>query len=155
MEEVSVVSAQVTEGSAVQLCGLRIGDGLYAIPVLKVQEVIKPQLVTTVPLAPDYVNGLINLRGQIVTSINMKKLFKLDNDEYQNYMNVIVRSDDGLYSLVVDEILDVIDVDNSSFEDTPDSLDQNIKQFIDGVYKLDKKLLILLSLDKILNLDIA
>lgn len=137
-----------------QLCGFKIGDGQYAVSVLEVQEVIKPQVVTPVPLAPDYVRGLINLRGQIVTAISLRKLFGLKDDMRDDYMNIIVKSGDSLYSLVVDEILDVIDVESETFEPTPETLDEKIRRFISGVYKLDSNLLISLDLKKILNIDI-
>lgn len=136
-----------------QLCGFRIKDGYYAISVLDVQEVIKPQRVTTVPLAPEYVRGLINLRGQIVTSISLKKLFGMEDIATHDHMNIIVRSAESLYALVVDEILDVIDVERNAFEPTPDTLDPKIRKYIKGVYKLDKRLQILLDLDKILNIE--
>lgn len=147
MEEVA------TNSSDNQLCGFRIKDGYYAISVLDVQEVIKPQRVTTVPLAPDYIRGLINLRGQIVTSISLKKLFGMEDIATDDHMNIIVRSADSLYALVVDEILDVIDVERNSFEPTPDTLDMKIRKYIKGVYKLDRRLQILLDLDKILNIE--
>lgn len=137
----------------VQLCGFKIGDGYYAIPVLEVQEVVRPQPVSKVPKSPVYIDGLINLRGQVVTSINLRKLFHIPGDEPDEIMNVIVSSQDSLYSLVVDEILDVMDVEKESFSETPGIIDQNIKKYIDGVYKLQDKLLILLSLEKLLNIE--
>lgn len=136
-----------------QLCGFKIGTGFYAISVLEVQEVIKPQQLTQVPSAPEYVKGLINLRGQIVTAISLRSLFGLESDDRDEYMNIIVRSGESLYALMVDEILDVIDVEDSTFEKTPDTLDEKIRRFINGVYKLDHRLLILLALDKLLNAD--
>lgn len=137
----------------VQLCGFKIGGGHYAVPVLDVQEVIRPQKLTPIPLAPDYVDGLINLRGQIVTAINMRNLFKLSGPKKEDHMNIIVRHDDNLYALVVDEILDVMHVATKSFESTPDTLDSHIRQYISGVFKLQKQLLILLNLEKIINLE--
>jgi purine-binding chemotaxis protein CheW len=183
MEEVTNDTARSSidlvagKDEVVQLCGFRIGDDFYAVPVLDVQEVIKPQMLTIVPLAPGYIDGLINLRGQIVTAINMRRLFGIDenkqktlepneqaddnvetakNDESSSdddYMNIIVRSGESLYSLVVDEVLDVIDVQMKSFEETPNTLDEKIKQYIVGVFKLDHRLLILLSLEKLLNMN--
>lgn len=155
MEAQDTATDQTSTSSGLnQLCGFRIGDGHYAISVLEVQEVIKPQLLTPVPLAPSYVRGLVNLRGQIVTAISLRKLFGLPDDERDEYMNIIVRSGDSLYSLVVDEILDVMDVGRDTYEPTPDTLDESIRQFISGVYKMDGKLLILLDLEKILNLEV-
>lgn len=144
---------ETTHNDHIQLCGFRIGKGFYAIPVLEVQEVVKPQPLSKVPMAPSYIDGLINLRGQIVTSINLRKLFKLQGEGTEEFMNVIVRSGDSLYSLVVDEILDVMNIEKNTFADTPDTLDQEIRQYIDGVYKLKDKLLILLSLEKLLKID--
>jgi purine-binding chemotaxis protein CheW len=139
-----------------QLCGFRVGTGFYAISVLDVQEVIKPQLVTKVPSSPTYIQGLINLRGQIVTAISLKSLFGLENSNEKNeeYMNIIVRSGESLYALVVDEILDVIDVDEKTFENTPDTIDEKLRLLISGVYKLDSNLLMLLDLEKTLNIDV-
>lgn len=136
-----------------QLCGFKIGNGYYAISVLEVQEVIKPHALTRVPSAPEYVRGLINLRGQIVTAISLRSLFGLKDEYGDDYMNIIVRFGESLYSLMVDEILDVIDVEEETFEKTPDTLDQKLRRFINGVYKLNNKLLILLDLEKILNVD--
>jgi purine-binding chemotaxis protein CheW len=99
------------------------------------------------------VRGLINLRGQVVTAISLRSLFGLKDDHREEYMNIIVRSGESLYSLIVDEILDVIDVEDSTFEKTPETLEEKIRRFINGVYKLDHKLLILLDLEKILNAD--
>ncbi|MBT7609227.1 MAG: chemotaxis protein CheW [Bacteriovoracaceae bacterium] len=137
----------------VQLCGFKIGDGFYAVPVLEVQEVVRPQKITQVPMAPDYIEGLINLRGQVVTSINLRTLFKLKGDDPEEFMNVIVRSRGSLYALVVDEILDVMDVPNKAFEETPDTLDNNLRKYIEGVYKLKDKLLISLSIEKLINVE--
>ena len=151
----SNVIESVLSGDASQLCGFKIMDGQYAIPVLEVQEVVKPQKVTNVPLGPEYVDGLINLRGQIVTAINLRVLFGLPRKENrEEYMNIIVRWGDSLYALVVDEIMDVMDVENSSFEDTPDTIDDRLKSYIRGVFKLEDNLLTLLSLEKILDIKV-
>jgi purine-binding chemotaxis protein CheW len=152
--EQSVNGNEVERSS--QLCGFKVGAGFYAISVLDVQEVIKPQLVTKVPSAPVYIQGLINLRGQIVTAISLKSLFGLDHttEKNEDYMNIIVRSGESLYALVVDEILDVIDVDEKTFEPTPDTIDEKVRLLISGVYKLDTNLLMLLDLGKTLNINV-
>jgi purine-binding chemotaxis protein CheW len=157
MSEKELTSLKVEDGHGPkkdgQLCGFKIGNGFYAISVLDVQEVIKPQVFTRVPSAPDYIRGLINLRGQIVTAISIRSLFGLSDDQRKDYMNIIVRSGESLYSLIVDEILDVIDVEESTFEKTPETLEGKIRQFIAGVYKLDTHLLMLLDLNKTLMID--
>lgn len=145
--------SKTTSLQLTQLCGFKIGNGHYAVPVLEVQEVIKPQAVTPVPLSPNYVRGLINLRGQIVTSISLRTLFGLPEIESEDYMNIIVRSGDSLYALIVDEILDVMDIEIRTFEKTPETLDDKIKRYIGGVYKQEKKILILIDLNKVLNIE--
>jgi len=154
MSGVETTQTKGLSGEVVQLCGFKIGGGYYAVPVLEVQEVVRPQVLTTVPLAPEYVDGLINLRGQVVTAINLRKLFHIETEAPEEFMNIIVRNEDSLYSLVVDEIMDVMDVETSTFEETPDTLDVEIKKYIKGVYKLEGKLLVLLSLEKLLNIEI-
>ena len=154
MSEVETLQSKNISSDVVQLCGFKIGGGFYAVPVLEVQEVVKPQTLTKVPLAPSYIDGLINLRGQVVTAINLRKLFHIQGEHPAEFMNIIVRNEDSLYSLVVDEIMDVMDVEIKTFEETPDTLDPEIKRYIKGVYKLEGKLLVLLSLEKLLNIEI-
>jgi len=154
MDESGNLVEAVLSGDTSQLCGFKIMDGQYAIPVLEVQEVVKPQRVTPVPLGPDYVDGLINLRGQIVTAINLRVMFGLNRNDNEDaeYMNIIVRWGDGLYALVVDEIMDVMDIQNTTFEETPDMIDEKIRKYIRGVFKLEDNLLTLLSLEKLLDI---
>lgn len=153
--EQKTVIESVLKGDTSQLCGFKIMDGQYAIPVLEVQEVVKPQKVTPVPLGPSYVDGLINLRGQIVTAINLRNLFGLPTSEdSEEYMNIIVRWEDSLYALVVDEIMDVMDIENSTFEETPDTIEEGLKKYIRGVFKMEENLLTLLSLERILDIKV-
>jgi purine-binding chemotaxis protein CheW len=153
MEKVQEPNRNLAESKARQLCGFRIGKDFYAIPVLEVQEVVKPQVKTSVPLAPEYIDGLINLRGQVVTAINMRRLLKIEDDyNEEDYMNIIVKHSDGLYSLVVDEVLDVMEVEMDRFSETPPTLEANIKNYIHGVFKLEDKLLILLNLNKVFEI---
>lgn len=148
----SVINFEQKNVSAdtIQFCCFIVGGDLYGIPVLAVQEIIKPQVVTPVPLSDSFIRGLINLRGQIVTSLSLRNLFGLE-EEIDDHMNVIVQSDDSLYSLIVDKIGDVITVDKKLYSNTPESINKNVRGFIDGVYKLDNQILISLNLDKILN----
>jgi purine-binding chemotaxis protein CheW len=101
---------EVVSNEVKQFCGFKVGGDEYAIPVMEVQEVIKPQVVTPIPKAQDQIRGLINLRGQIVTCLSLRKLFNLEDDLTKDYMNIIVQGEDGLFSLVVDEVTDIVDV---------------------------------------------
>ena len=103
--------------SGQQLCTFFV-DGLFlGVEVEKVQEVIRYQEMTRVPLAPGVIGGLINLRGQIVTAVDLRKRLDLDERPVDDFpMNVVVRTDDGAMSLLVDDIGDVVEVDEQSFE---------------------------------------
>jgi purine-binding chemotaxis protein CheW len=128
-------------------------DGLYwGIEVTRVQEVIRYQEMTRVPLAPPHVRGLINLRGQIVTAIEMRTRLGLSPRQENNLpMNVVVRSDDGGISLLVDEIGDVVEVSDATFEPAPATVQVSSRELLRGVYKLDKKLLLQLDADRLLE----
>ncbi|MEE2670190.1 MAG: chemotaxis protein CheW [Bdellovibrionota bacterium] len=144
---------EIVQQQANQYCGFKIAGEEYAIPVMEVQEVIKPLQVTSVPLAQDEIRGLINLRGQIVTSLSLRKLFGQDEHLSQDYMNIIVKGDDGLYSLVVDEVTDIIDVEEESVERVPDTINPRIKRFVDRIFKRSKGLVILLKIDELIKLE--
>lgn len=132
-------------------------DGLFfGVEVLRVQEVIRYQRMTKVPLAPDVVSGLINLRGQVVTAIDLRRRLEMpDRPADKLPMNVVVRTDDGPVSLLVDEIGDVLEVDDASFEAPPETLDGVARELVSGVYKLDGRLLLVLDVDRALRLPVA
>jgi len=132
-----------------QLCTFFLQDLYFGVEVEKVQEVIRYQEMTRIPLAPEVIAGLINLRGQIVTAIDLRRQLELAaRPAGQLPMNVVVRRDDGPISLLVDEIGDVVEVEEESFENPPDTLEARRRDFIRGVYKLKDKLLLLLETEK-------
>lgn len=126
-------------------------DGLFfGVNVLGVQEVIKFQPMTQVPLASRAVSGLINLRGQIVTAIDLRRRLELDDrEEGISPMNVVVRTEDGPVSLLVDDIGDVLEVSEDTFEPPPSTMKGVARELIAGVHKLDGRLLLLLDMPKV------
>lgn len=129
-----------------QLCTFRVQNLYFGVEVLKVQEVIRAQTMTLVPLAHDSVSGLINLRGQIVTALDMRRLLSLpprDGEELPT--NVIVRTADGVVSLLVDDIGDVIETDAATFESVPATITGSMRAMLVGVHKLDRELLLVLD----------
>src|SRR5271166_5071324 len=106
-----------------QYCTFYLAGHYFGVDVLKVQEIIRYQEMTRVPLAPPVVRGLINLRGQIVTAIDLRRRLRLrERPADQQPLNVVVRSDDGAVSLLVDEIGDVLEVSQDAFERPPETL---------------------------------
>lgn len=129
-----------------QFCTFFLQDQCFGVPVEQVQEVIRYQEMTRVPLGPDVVRGLINLRGQIVMAIDLRRRFGMhEREESELPMNVVVRTEDGAVSFLVDEIGDVIEVKEEDFEQAPDSLRGRTGALIRGVYKLPKRLLVVLD----------
>ena len=117
----------------------------FGLEVEQVQEVIRFQSMTRVPLAPTEVHGLINLRGQIVTAIDMRTRMGLPHLDDELPMNVILTGDYGAVSLLVDEIGDVIEVEDELFEHPPNTLGRDVRELVRGVYKLDGQLLLILD----------
>lgn len=137
------------ESKTAQLCTFFVHGRFFGVDVTRVQEVIRYQEMTRVPLASRVIRGLINLRGQIVTAIDMRARLLLPargGDELPT--NVVVRTDEGAVSLLVDEIGDVVEVEASSFEPLPETLDATAREVIGGVYKLQDQLLLVLDTER-------
>jgi len=132
-----------------QFCTFMLDGYLFGVPVPQVQEVIRHQPMTPIPLAPGAVEGLINLRGQIVVAIDLRRRLGLENRPPGKLpMNVVVRSADSVVSLLADEIGDVIEVEESTFEQPPETLRGAVRFMILGVHKLEGRLLHLLDTDQ-------
>jgi purine-binding chemotaxis protein CheW len=136
-----------------QYCTFYVDGHYFGLDVLKVQEIIRFQEMTRVPLAPPVVRGLINLRGQIVTAIDLRRRLELnERASDQLPVNVVVQTDDGAISLLVDEIGDVVEVREKWFERPPDTLKGTARELIRGAYKLDHGLLLILDMEKTVSL---
>lgn len=136
-----------------QVCSFMVDRYLFGIASHRVQEVMRYKPMTHVPLSPPHVRGLINLRGQIVTAIDLRRCLDFgDHERGWDPMNVVVYSDDSLVSLLVDEVRDVLEVSSSQFEKPPGTLTGVAHKLILGAYKLDDGLLLMLDTDAAINL---
>ncbi len=128
---------------------------MLGIEVLDVQEVLRYQDLTEVPLAPPEIQGLINLRGQIITAINLRSRMHLPpGKNIKNSMNVVTRINNEVVSFMVDSVGDVLEVDEANFEPVPSTVDAFIRDIVSGVYKLDeKRLLMILDAIKAANIS--
>jgi len=123
-----------------------VGGQLLGIPVREVREVLPEQPVATVPLAPHSVAGLLNLRGQIVTAIDVRRRLGLPaSDGTAGPMNIVVGEDGELFSLLVDSVGDVLGVDPAGFAPPPANLDAPWKKCCGGVYPLGRGILVVMS----------
>jgi len=136
-----------------QFCTFYLGDLFFGVKVENVQEVFRYQEMTRVPLAPSVVCGLINLRGQIITAIDLRARLGMEElPEGRMPMNVVVRTNEGVVSLLVDEIAEVLEVSEESFERPPDTIDELTRELVQGVYKLENKLLLILDTEKTVSM---
>ena len=126
-----------------------VGGRLYGIDVTRVQEVVRPMPTTPIPLAPSYVVGLINLRGQVATAIGLRELFSISQNPPASFMNVVCRIDGTLIALQADEIGDVLEVQAKDFEATPQTVPGDVRRFMSGIYKISGSLLSIVDIDRI------
>lgn len=127
---------------------------LFGIPVLTVQDVLGPQKITRIPLAPREVAGSLNLRGRIVTAIDVRLRLGLSNQGGDNKsMSVVVDMGGELYSLMVDQVGEVLSLPAAKFERNPPTLDLMWREFSTGIYRLEDKLLVVLDVSKLLDFN--
>ena len=132
-----------------QFCTFSLEGLFFGVEVQRVQEVIRYQEMTRIPLAPRVVRGLMNLRGQIVTAIDLRRRLGLPERASQRQsFNVVLRDEGAQVSLLVDEIGDVLDVEASAFEPAPQTLQGPFRELVLGAYKLDARLLLVLDTDR-------
>lgn len=154
----------VVEAATTDYVTFTVADQLFGIPVLKVQDILVPDKIAPVPLAPPEVRGSINLRGRIVTVIDVRTRLGLagstgagstgagSTSEGGRGMGVTVETGHDLYTLLVDSVGDVIGLSQDLYESNPSTLDQSWMEFADGVFRLQDKLMVVLNTEHLLNL---
>ncbi|MFK8080155.1 MAG: chemotaxis protein CheW [Granulosicoccus sp.] len=136
-------------------CTFYLENYYFGIEVEQVQEIIRFQEITPVALAPEVVKGLINLRGQIVTAVDLRRLLELpDRADDEDPMNIVVRTPVGAFSLLADRIGDVLELTDGSFESPPDNLSGMARELIQRAYKLEGTLLLTMAIDKLVSADV-
>lgn len=131
---------------------IMIAQQRFGIPILQVQDVLGQQPVTTIPLSPPEVAGSLNLRGRIVTAIDVRKRLSMEPcNENQKKMSVVVEHDQELYSLIIDRVGDVLNLSDDTFENTPATIDPIWRDLSLGIYRLENDLLVILDVPKLLD----
>ncbi len=129
-----------------------INGQLFGIPVSTVQDVLAPQKITRIPLAPREIAGSLNLRGRIVTAIDVRLRLGLSSkNEAASGMSVVVDYGGELYSLMVDSVGEVLSLALAAFERNPPTLDLQWREFSAGIYRLDSELLVVLDVARLLD----
>lgn len=145
-----------------QYATFRVHDLFFGIEVVKVQEVIRQQEMTAVPLAPHAIEGLINLRGQIVIAIDTRRSLGLpdreqrgqepvDQEQPDQRVNIVIQCDDAAVSLLVDEIGDVVDVPLDAWAAVPENMPQEQRELIECVYDMKEGLMLVLDTARLLQ----
>lgn len=139
-----------------QVCTFYLDSQMYGVEVESVQEVIRYQQMTDVPLAPKSVVGLINLRGQIVTAIDLRRRLGLQERPPEELpMNIVVRCEDGAISFLVDQIGDVQEINPNNLEPIPETLQGSARSMLTGTYKMKEQLLLILNTERAMNVTKA
>jgi purine-binding chemotaxis protein CheW len=150
-QQPNAAAAETTDGGA-DFVSMSISGHLFGIPVLKVQDVLKAQRITRIPLAQPEVAGSLNLRGRIVTAIDVRTRLGLPaRGEGEKPMSVVVEHGGELYSLLVDSVGEVLSLRSSEFEPNPPTVDARWREVSEGIYRVDSKLLIVLNVARLLD----
>jgi purine-binding chemotaxis protein CheW len=135
-----------------QLCSFEVGEHLFALDIERVQEILLPPPLTRVPGAPPEVAGLLNLRGQIVPAIDLRRRLGLpEGQSPSDAPHVVLRGDDGAVSLRVDAIGDILPFEDSALAPVPDNVRGPLRALLVGVHALADRLLLVLSADAVVD----
>ena len=130
-----------------------IGDHLFGLPILRVQDVFLPERLTWVPLAPPEIAGVLNLRGRIVTLIDMRRCLGIEKRQGDAPpMAIGVESSGESYGLLVDNVGEVLKLDDSAREPNPINLDPRLARVCTGIHRLDRQLLMVIDVDRVLEI---
>ena len=144
-------STELTTIDEEQLVTMMVDNQLFGIPILKVQDIVEPEQITPVPCAPSAIAGVLNLRGRIVTVIDLRELLGAGESQQQRQMSVTVEHKGDLYTLLVDSIGDVRSLPKKDFDTPPATLDENMRRLCSGIFRLEDNLLVVLDVNRILD----
>jgi len=149
-----VTRSENNESKLTQLVSFKVSDEEFGIDILQVQEIIRMLPIAIVPSAPNFVKGVIDLRGEVIPIIDMRKRFKLPSIPYNNETRIIVvHNHTFTVGFIVDAVCEVIRISESAIEKPPAVVNGDCSNYIIGVSKLEKGLLILLDLNGLINIE--
>jgi purine-binding chemotaxis protein CheW len=155
LDRPETVAAHTATGEDTQvLVTLTVGDQLCGVPVLAVRDILGEQVITRIPLAPPEIAGSLNLRGRIVTAVDLRRRLRLKPAASdQARMSVVAEQGGELYALLVDQVSEVLSLDASQFERNPPTLEKSWAEFSTGIFRLDGRLLVVLDVSRLLALS--
>ena len=147
------MSTESTQQNMTVYVTAMIDGQLFGLPIVRVQDVFIPERLTRVPLAPPEIAGVLNLRGRIVTLIDLRRRFGLgERKEGEDVMAIGVESRGESYGLLIDRVGEGVELDGVTREPNPVNLDQRLAQMSSGIYQLDNQLLIVVDVDRVLDI---
>lgn len=157
-DEVSLaeeVSIQAVADNFLEFLCFRVSDEIYGVNIMNIKEIIKPREVTEVPRAPVFVSGVLSLRGTIIPIIDMRLRLGLPNQEPTGKERVVVIKNSGAFSgLLVDEVIQVVQIQKNVLEPAPTVLDGIDRDFIEGIGRAEKMLIIILNLENVADINL-
>lgn len=154
MQEPQIKSEIATNNKGVlfQLIVFRAGKEEFGVPIDAVREIIKLGVITPIPNSPDFIKGIINVRGEIVTTIDIKSRFSLiDEDKMQAKHIIVTKQENSLFGLMVDEVIEVLRIQEKEIQPPPAILTRIDEKYVNGVVTYENRLIILLDISKILS----
>jgi len=131
---------------------VKINNQIFAVSALGVEDVLLPQKITPVPLVSSDIVGLLNLRGRVVTAIDLRvKMGMPPAEGRMNNKSIVIEFEDNLYSFIVDEVTGVCDIPTSEIEHVPENLSESWKEYCIGIFKLEKELMVIVNIESLLH----
>jgi purine-binding chemotaxis protein CheW len=150
------MSPETAQQNLTEYVTAMIGGQLFGLPILRVQDVFMPDRLTRVPLAPPEIAGVLNLRGRIVTLIDMRRRFGLgERDDSETPMAIGVESRGESYGLLIDSVGEVLTLADATREPNPINMDPRLARVSAGIHRLDGQLLIVVDVDRVLDIGAA
>ena len=138
-----------------EVCSIRLGDGLYGLPISHILEIVGGARPETVPLAPGFVGGLVLYRGEVLTTVSARSLLGMPPLEGRVSDLLVVESVNGCFGLIVDSVREVLTLSQENFEPNPSTIHERSKALFAGAYKLKDKLMVMLNPARIDPLELA
>ncbi len=146
--------ANGASGETEEFVTFTIAGQLFGIPVLQIQDVLSSYQITPIPLAPPEIKGSLNLRGRVVTAVDVRLRLGLSaRPREAESMSIVAENEGELYSLMVDSVGEVLALSQSAYERNLPTLDAKFRAFSDGIYRLDKELLVVLDVNRLLDYE--
>ena len=132
----------------------RVSNQPFGIPALTIQDIIGPQSIARIPLAPAFIAGALNLRGRIVTAIDLHNVLALGPSDHAKRLNIVVRACGELYDLCVDDVGDVVEMSLNELEPNPSTWPEAWRRLSNGIFKLKDELTVILNVEQLINQQI-